>query len=138
MSILLIHGAWHGAWCWDPVRAHLAEAAAIDLPSNHGGGGFTGDVAAVRSALDHMQAPVTLVGHSYGGAVISEAGMHPAVGHLVVIAGFVLEVGETVIANASPPTAPTALSAAARLEGDEFVVDAGSTPASLSYSSSAG
>jgi pimeloyl-ACP methyl ester carboxylesterase len=124
MSILLIHGAWHGAWCWDPVRAHLEDAAAIDLPSNHGGGGFVADVAAVRSALDGMRAPVTLVGHSYGGAVISQAGTHPSVGHLVVIAGFALDTGETVTAHAAPPTPPTALSTAVRLEDDGFVVDA--------------
>jgi pimeloyl-ACP methyl ester carboxylesterase len=124
MSILLIHGAWHGAWCWDPVRAHLDDAVAINLPSNHGGGGFVGDVAAVRSTLDGMPAPVTVVGHSYGGAVISEAGTHPSVGHLVVIAGFALAAGETVTAHGAPPTPPTALSAAVRLEGDDFVLDA--------------
>jgi pimeloyl-ACP methyl ester carboxylesterase len=124
MSILLVHGAWHGAWCWDLVRVHLEDATAIDLPSNHGSGGFAGDVAAVRSTLDRMPAPVTVVGHSYGGAVISEAGTHPSVGHLVVIAGFALATGETVTAHGAPPAPPTALSAAVRLEGMDFVVDA--------------
>jgi hypothetical protein len=58
--------------------------------------------------------------------VISEAGTHPSVGHLVVIAGFALETGETVTANAAPPTPPTAMSAALRLEGGALVVDADS------------
>jgi pimeloyl-ACP methyl ester carboxylesterase len=102
---------------------HLEDAAAIDLPSNHGGGGFVADVAAVRSALDGMHAPVTLVGHSYGGAVVSEAGTHPSVGHLVVIAGFALEPGETVIENAAPPREPGALEMSIRVEGDSSVVD---------------
>ena len=129
-SVLLVHGAWHGAWCWEPVMEHLTDARAIDLPSDHrAGAGFDDDVAAVRSALDEMQAPVTLVGHSYGGAVISEAGNHPSVGRLVFLAAFALDAGETLMANASAqdPVAsaapPTALNAAMRIEGDQVLVD---------------
>jgi pimeloyl-ACP methyl ester carboxylesterase len=96
MSILLVHGAWHGAWCWEPVIDLLPGARAIDLPSVHAGGGFADDVAAVRAALDGMEAPVTLVGHSYGGAVISNAAVGvPNVKALVYIAAVAPDEGES-------------------------------------------
>ena len=122
-SILLVHGAWHGAWCWEPVIEHLPGARAIDLPSVWAGGDFTADVEAVRAALDEMDAPVTLVGHSYGGAVISEAGSHPNVGHLVFLTAFALDAGETVMSNSAPPTPETALGPAIRIDGDQISVD---------------
>jgi len=54
------------------------------------------DVAAVRRALDLVRGPVVLVGHSYGGAVITVAGAHSAVRRLVYVAGFQLDVGESI------------------------------------------
>lgn len=123
MSVLLVHGAWHGAWCWEPVQQHLPGAVALDLPSNHiPGSGFADDVAAVRATLDAMVAPVVLVGHSYGGAVITEAGTHPNVGHLVYLCAFVLDTDESVITN-SAPSPPSGLGAAMRVVGDHVVVD---------------
>lgn len=128
-SYLLVHGAWHGAWCWDAVVSRLPGAVAIDLPSNHvDGAGFADDVNAVRDALDGMT-DVVLCGHSYGGAVISEAGAHDNVAHLVYLCAFALDVGETVVTNASAddPVAaaapPPALNAAMRFEGDDLLVD---------------
>jgi pimeloyl-ACP methyl ester carboxylesterase len=123
MTVLFVHGAWHGAWAWDRVLEHVPDGRAIDLPSDHGGGGFVADVVAVRAALDEMQAPVTLVGHSYGGAVISEAGTHPSVDRLVIIAGFALDTGETLLDNAAPPAPPTALDGAIRIEEGAAVLD---------------
>ncbi|MEN3274126.1 MAG: hypothetical protein V7636_2887 [Actinomycetota bacterium] len=122
--MLFVHGAWHGAWAWDRVLEHVPNGQAIDLPSDHGGGGFAADVAAVRAALDEMQAPVTLVGHSYGGAVISEAGTHPSVDRMVIVAGFALDVGETVMANNAPATPPTTLTEAMRIEDGAAILDA--------------
>ena len=102
-SFVLVHGAWHGAWCWDPVIAALGgDAVALDLPSDHvEGTGLTEDVGAVRAVLDGLD-DVVLCGHSYGGAVISEAGAHLSVRHLVYLCAFVLDVGESVLANAAP------------------------------------
>jgi pimeloyl-ACP methyl ester carboxylesterase len=120
-GVLLIHGAWHGAWCWEAVQAALPEAVAIDLPSNHGGGGFAADVAAVRTALDGMDGPVVLCGHSYGGAVISAAGDHPNVGRLVYLCAFALDAGESLAANPSP-AGPVSL--APHMEDGNLVVDA--------------
>jgi pimeloyl-ACP methyl ester carboxylesterase len=123
-SYLLVHGAWHGAWCWEAVQERLPEAIALDLPSNHvEGASFTDDVNAVRDALDGMT-DVVLCGHSYGGAVISEAGAHDHVRHLVYLTAFALDVGETVLDNAAAqdPVAsaapPVAMSGALRVEDD--------------------
>ena len=66
------------------------------------------DVAATKRVIDAQSEPVTLVGHSYGGAVITEAGTHPNVAALVYIAAFAPDKGEsvnTLIAD-PPPDAP--------------------------------
>jgi pimeloyl-ACP methyl ester carboxylesterase len=106
--VLLVHGAWHGAWCWEPVVAALeardVRAVAVDLPG-HGDdtSPFTdlhGDAGRVRAALDDFDEPVVLVGHSYGGVVITEAGVHPNVAQLVYIASFNVDDGETAMGAA--------------------------------------
>jgi pimeloyl-ACP methyl ester carboxylesterase len=104
-TVVLVHGAWHGAWCWDRVVEGLAErgidAVAIDLPG-HGAsrqplGDLHGDAAALSHALDALDGADAIVcGHSYGGAVISEgAAGHPNVRHLVYLAALMLDVGES-------------------------------------------
>lgn len=107
--VVLVHGAWHGAWCWDAVveglRAEGVTVDAVDLPG-HGDDtrpltDLYGDAARVTAALDALATveddPVVLVGHSYGGAVITEAGLHPTVAHLVYIAALNLDEGETML-----------------------------------------
>jgi len=102
-AAVLVHGAWQGAWCWERAVAALAAAGvralAIDLPG-HGDdpgplGDLHGDAARVSSVLDALDGPVVLAGHAYGGAVITEAGSHRAVSHLVYLAAFALDDGET-------------------------------------------
>ena len=70
------------------------------------------DVAATKRVLDRLQGPCVLVGHSYGGAVITEAGNHPAVAALVYVAAFLPDAGESVLQiplSAPPlPLQPTA------------------------------
>lgn len=108
--VVLVHGAWHGAWCWDAVveglRAEGVTVDAVDLPG-HGDDtrpltDLHGDAARVTAALDALATveddPVVLVGHSYGGAVVTEAGLHPTVAHLVYLAAFNLDEGESVMA----------------------------------------
>jgi pimeloyl-ACP methyl ester carboxylesterase len=107
-TVVLVHGAWHGAWCFDRV-VPLLEAAgvpviAIDLPG-HGRdpGPFTdlhGDARRVVSTLDGINGAVLLLGHSYGGAVITEAGVHPAVTQLVYLCALALDRGESCVAAA--------------------------------------
>jgi pimeloyl-ACP methyl ester carboxylesterase len=107
-SVVLVHGAWHGAWAWERVLPLLTSAGvecfALDLPGHGADGGPFGDlysdVARVRETLDELNGDVVLVGHSYGGAVITEAGLHPAVHHLVYVAAFALEPGESCVSAA--------------------------------------
>jgi pimeloyl-ACP methyl ester carboxylesterase len=107
-SVVLVHGAWHGAWCFDPVLEALAargiDAVAVDLPGHGDDPGPLGDLhtdaARVREVLDGLDGDCVLLGHSYGGAVITEAGVHPAVRHLVFLCAFALDAGESCMAAA--------------------------------------
>jgi pimeloyl-ACP methyl ester carboxylesterase len=96
VGVVLVHGLWHGGWAWDEVRAGLTAAgipsAVVELPLVD----LAGDVAATRRVLDELGLSAVLVGHSYGGAVITEAGEHPAVRELVYLSGFLLDEGESV------------------------------------------
>lgn len=91
-TVLLVHGAWHGAWCWhkvlDGLRARGVPAQALDLPLT----GLVDDAAAVRSALEGINDDVVLCGHSYGGSVISRATSPEAptqgAAHLVYLCAF--------------------------------------------------
>ncbi|MGA2519248.1 MAG: alpha/beta fold hydrolase [Acidimicrobiales bacterium] len=110
--VVLVHGAWHGAWCWEPVAAGLGatgtKVVAIDLAGHGADTGpmadLHGDAERVRSVLDGFDEPVVLVGHSYGGVVITEAGEHPAVAHLVYIASFNLDHDESAVGVATAQT----------------------------------
>lgn len=107
-GVVLVHGAWHGAWCFDPVLARLADAGidavAVDLPGHGADPGPLGDLhadaARVREVLDDFDRDCVLLGHSYGGAVVTEAGVHPSVRHLVYLTAFALDAGESVMAAA--------------------------------------
>ena len=92
--VVLVHGAWHGPWCWEGVTPLLDAAGvpwtAVDLPScaqASEGAGLAEDIAAVEAVLDSLPGdePAVLLGHSRGGAVMSEAGVHPRVGHIVFL-----------------------------------------------------
>lgn len=107
--MLLVHGAWHGAWCWDPVVAELVgrgvRAVAIDLPGHGSDTGpltdLAGDAERVQLALDEFGEPVVLAGHSYGGVVITQAGCHPRVSELIYLASFNLDEGESAMSAAT-------------------------------------
>src|SRR5687767_5236401 len=106
-AVVLVHGAWHGPWCWDKVVALLDEegvpSVAVELPFTS----FADDVAATRGVIQAVDGPVVLCGHSYGGAVITEAGHHPAVEHLVYLTAFALEEGESPAATAPEANVPS-------------------------------
>lgn len=114
VTLVLIHGAWHRPGpTWSMVTEQLESqgitSVSIPLPSADPPGatrpGLAEDVAAVTAAIDAIGGPVVLVGHSYGGMVVSGAGNHPDVRGLVYLAAFCLEEGETVldIAAVNPP-----------------------------------
>lgn len=117
-TFLLIHGAWHGAWCWHKVlpelRARGHRALAIDLPG-HGVDKtpvaevtLDGYARRVGEALDALGEPAVLVGHSMGGIVITEAAERfpERIAGLVYLTAIVLKNGESMLDNpvkASPP-----------------------------------
>ena len=123
-TVVLVHGAWHGAWCWDKVVAGLDAAgvpvAAVDLPLTS----FDDDMSATRAAIDEVGGPVVLCGHSYGGAVITQAGDHPSVGHLVYVCAFALDEGESTASAATGDELPNSdLADAFRFSEDGEMVD---------------
>ena len=113
---MLVHGAWHGAWCWARVQAELDErgipSLAVDLPG-HGAsveqlGDLTADIDHVQRVLALLRGEIVLVGHSYGGAVVGGAAPHfPTVRHVVYVTAFALEPDETVSGIAGGVPAPT-------------------------------
>ena len=108
MSIVLVHGGFVDGSGWESVyRLLRADGHAVSVVQNPTIS-LADDVAVTTRAVDRQSDPVILVGHSYGGAVITEAGNHPDVAALVYIAGFVPDTGEsvnTLIAD-PPPGAP--------------------------------
>ncbi|MGW1004752.1 alpha/beta fold hydrolase [Streptomyces sp. NPDC002520] len=104
-NIVLVHGGfvdgsgWQGVYddlAGDGFRVRIVQNPTLSLE---------GDVAATRQVLDTLDGPAVLVGHSYGGVVVSEAGTHPNVAALAYIAAFAPDKGEsvgTLIADAAP------------------------------------
>jgi pimeloyl-ACP methyl ester carboxylesterase len=107
---LLVHGAWHGDWCWDEVAEQLRSdgtpVVAVDLPSVASGGDMYDDAEAVRNAIAAIDGETVVVGHSYGGIVITEgAAGAQRVRHLVYLTAFMLDEGEALadVAGRTPP-----------------------------------
>jgi pimeloyl-ACP methyl ester carboxylesterase len=94
-NIILVHGAWADGSSWAKVLPLLAArgfaATAVQLPLTS----FEADVAAVSRAIALADGDVVLVGHSYAGAVIGEAGNDPKVVRLVYIDAFAPDAGES-------------------------------------------
>jgi pimeloyl-ACP methyl ester carboxylesterase len=107
-NIVLVHGGFVDGSGWQGVHKALKEngynVTIVQNPT------FTlaEDVAVTRRALAAQDGPAILVGHSYGGVVITEAGNHPNVAGLVYIAAFAPDQGESVAAliKDPPPGAP--------------------------------
>jgi pimeloyl-ACP methyl ester carboxylesterase len=104
--VVLVHGAWHGAWCWERV-VPLLEARglavetltlpSIDAPADDQSG-LSGDAAAVRAVLDKSGGASVLLGHSYGGMVITAAAAgRTDVGRLVYLCAFMPETGQSLV-----------------------------------------
>ncbi|KRA24385.1 hypothetical protein ASD65_08070 [Microbacterium sp. Root61] len=105
-TILLVHGAWHGSWCWDLVAGLLRdrgwEVRTVDLPTVHSERktdlALADDAAAVAAAIDAIEGPVTVVAHSYGGVPTTQGATDPKVTHIVYVAAFALDLGESLLA----------------------------------------
>jgi pimeloyl-ACP methyl ester carboxylesterase len=93
-TVVLVHGAFADASSWAAVdRELLADDFDVIAPPNPLRG-IAADAAYTSSVLDQLEGPVVLVGHSYGGAVISIAGNHERVTGLVYVAAYALDEGE--------------------------------------------
>jgi pimeloyl-ACP methyl ester carboxylesterase len=101
--IVLVHGGfvdgsgWQGVY--DILRGDGHDVSIVQNPTLS----LEGDVAATRRVLSAQPGPAILVGHSYGGVVITEAGNHPTVAGLVYIAAFAPDRGESVAALIKDP-----------------------------------
>lgn len=94
-TLVLVHGAWSNSSSWSKMIPLLEAAGfhvvAVQLPLTS----LVDDVAAVKRALALEEGPVLLVAHSYGGAVITEAGTDPKVAGLVYVAAVAPDQGES-------------------------------------------
>jgi pimeloyl-ACP methyl ester carboxylesterase len=95
-TVVLVHGGFVDGSGWQGVYEHLKQGghnvAVVQNPTLS----LAGDVAATNQIIDAQSEPVILVGHSYGGAVITEAGNNPKVEKLVYITAFMPDQGESV------------------------------------------
>jgi len=104
-NIVIVHGAFADGSGWEKVYNILHDrgynVSMVQNPLTS----LEDDVAATERILDKQDGPVVLVGHSWGGAVITQAGVHAKVASLVYVAAFVPEIGESVLdlVKTAPP-----------------------------------
>ena len=117
---VLVHGSWHGGWVWDRVRRLLVEAGhdveAPDLPGRGPDSRPSADVTLndhvshMREVIESTTTPVILVGHSFGGFVISHVAetIPERIELLVYLGAFLLQEGQSVldVALSMPPAVP--------------------------------
>src|SRR5258707_15427330 len=120
-NVVLVHGAWADGSSWAKVIPLLEKAGLNAVAVQNPLTSLADDVAATKRAIARLDGPVILVGHSYGGGVISEGRVDPKVVGLVYVAAFAPDLGEAGrdLRKAFPP-APG---------GAELRPDAGGVPA---------
>ncbi|OBK72800.1 alpha/beta fold hydrolase [Mycobacterium sp. 1274761.0] len=105
-TVVLVHGAFVDGSSWRPVYDLLTadgyRIAVVQNPTLS----LHDDAAVTRRTIDALEGPLVLAGHSYGGAVITEAGTHDKAAALVYIAAFAPDAGETVKALGGDPDSP--------------------------------
>ena len=102
-TVVLVHGAWHGPWCWQFLSPYLqAQALAVQLVALPSVGsavpaGLAQDADHLSAVLSRIAGPVVLCGHSYGGMVMSAAATAGVdIRHLVYVCAYLTEAGESV------------------------------------------
>jgi pimeloyl-ACP methyl ester carboxylesterase len=120
-NVVLVHGAWADGSSWSKLipllEAKGLHVVCVQNPLTS----LADDVAATKRAIDAQDGPVLLVGHSYGGAVISEAGKNDKVAGLVYVAAFAPDEGESA-GSQGKPYGPTPGLGELRPIGDGFLV----------------
>ncbi len=105
-NVVLVHGAWANGSSWSKVIPLLAarglHVTAVEIPLTS----LADDAATVQRALDLETDPVLLVGHSYGGAVITQVGNHPNVAGLLYVAAYAPDNGESALSLATAYPTP--------------------------------
>jgi pimeloyl-ACP methyl ester carboxylesterase len=113
-TFLLVHGSWHGSWCWDLLRPALQRRGhasfTVDLPSCGTNpaelGTYADDVRTVSEAAAAIAGDVVVVGHSYGGAAVSEARFGDNVRRLVFLCAFMPDSGRSYVSYLPPGPLP--------------------------------
>jgi pimeloyl-ACP methyl ester carboxylesterase len=127
-TYLLVHGAWSGAWCWRDLTAEFDRRGvawlAVDLPSSKNGAdpstSLGDDAAAVAAtAAAAIDGPIVLVGHSYGGAVVTEV-VPQIIGleRIAYIAALVPDIGQSATAASREVRVKTRLDEAIEVDGE--------------------
>src|SRR5436190_365720 len=106
-NVVLVHGAYADGSCWSEIIARLQQLGLSTTAVQNPLTSLADDVAATRRILALQDGPTVLVGHSWAGTVISEAGLDPKVSALVYVAARALDAGEDYTALAAKfPTPP--------------------------------
>ncbi len=120
-KVVLVHGAWHGSWCWDAVvealEAQGVDVHAVELPLTS----YDDDVKAARKAIRAAGKGVVVCGHSYGGMVISRAASGLPVGRVVYLTAFMTDQGEEPMQHMQANPSP--MMAAIRTDDGVLTVD---------------
>src|SRR5947207_4973961 len=103
LNVVLVHGGFVDGSGWEGVYTILRKDGYNVSIVQHATESLAKDVTATKLVLDALDGPALLVGHSYGGVVITEAGNHPKVAGLVYIAAFAPDKGESVDALIKDP-----------------------------------
>ncbi|MFJ4465955.1 alpha/beta fold hydrolase [Streptomyces sp. NPDC089424] len=117
-TLLLVHGAWHGSWCWQPLTAELnargLRTRAVDLPSAGREAGVQDDAGVVLEELRRIDGPAVVIAHSYGGVPVTQVAARAGnVTRIVYLAAYQLDVGESLLGfhGAPVPSEPRGLQA---------------------------
>lgn len=119
-NIVLVHGAWVDGSGWKPVYDILLKDGYNVVVVQEPLTSYETDVMATRRIIDMQAGPVVLVGHSYGGSVISQAGVDPKVVSLVYVAAHMPDAGESEAADGKKFPSDLAKSSFVRSTPDKF------------------
>ena len=120
-KVVLVHGAWHGAWCWEGVvqalEAQGVDVHAVELPLTS----YADDVKVARKAIKAAGKGAVVCGHSYGGMVITRAASGLPVGRVVYLTAFMTDQGEAPMQHMQAHPSP--MMAAVRTDGGVVTID---------------
>lgn len=120
-SVVLVHGAFADGSSWNRVTPILEEAGLNVIAVQNPLDSLAGDVAYTNRAIERAEGPVVLVGHSWGGMVITEAGVHDKVQSLVYVAAYAPDAGQSLGEAAKLDVYPAPGIAALQHDADDYL-----------------